>query len=140
PSLPGHRDVPCLANGSDGEIGCPGGAGNGSIDPLAGHTGAEPAGDLGRDYRPAEIEALHVVTPVGGEPFERGAVLDAFGDDADAEAVGQLDDRTDDRRVVLVVEHVDDERLVDLDLVHGEALEVPERRVAGAEVVDGETH
>ncbi len=63
--------------------------------------------------------------------------LDSLGDDVEAEVPGEIDRRADDRRVVRIVDHVGDEGAVDLELVDGQALEVRERRVAGAEVVDG---
>jgi hypothetical protein len=50
--------------------------------------------------------------------------------------VGQVDDRGHDRRVLLVGEQAGHERPVDLELVDREPLEVRQRGVAGAEVVD----
>src|SRR5919108_334184 len=64
--------------------------------------------------------------------------LDAFGHDREPEVAAEVDRRADDRRVARVVAHVHDERAVDLDRLHGQPLQVGERRVAGAEVVDRE--
>src|SRR3712207_8369841 len=56
--------------------------------------------------------------------------------DLQTEVVRQIDRRAHDRRVVLVDQHVLDERAVDLDLADRQVLEVAEGRVADAEVVD----
>ncbi len=60
-----------------------------------------------------------------------------FGDDGDAQAVGQGDHGLDDRPVGLPVE-TGDERPIDLDRVEWQVLEVGQRRIAGAEVVEHE--
>ena len=52
------------------------------------------------------------------------------------EAVTHLDDRARDRRRVAVGRQVVDERAVDLDLVDRQFLQMAERRIAGAEIVD----
>ena len=62
--------------------------------------------------------------------------LDPLGDHAQAEVVGEIDGRAHDHQIVVVVGHLEHERLVDLELVQRQALQVRERRVAGAEVVD----
>ena len=61
--------------------------------------------------------------------------LDALGDDAQVEPVGEVDGRADDRGVLRAVGHARDERLVDLELVDAELFEVGERGVTGAEVI-----
>ena len=53
-------------------------------------------------------------------------------------ARARLDDRVDDRGAVLLLAHPRDERPVDLQRLDREPLEVRQRRVAGAEVVDRE--
>ena len=62
--------------------------------------------------------------------------LDALRDDLEAEVVRQRHDRPHDRRVAAVGGHARDERAVDLERLRGHGLELPERRVADAEVVD----
>ena len=57
-----------------------------------------------------------------------------------AERVGEAGDVGRDRRALGVVLHALDERPVDLDHVDGEAAQLLQRREAGAEVVDGDTH
>src|SRR5262249_32751683 len=64
--------------------------------------------------------------------------LDAFGDGLHAHRVGEADHALDDRGVLLVGPEAVHEAAIDLDRVDGHALEVDERAVAGAEVVDGE--
>ena len=75
--------------------------------------------------------------PKLAQDLELGLGLDALGDDADAQAVGQRDHGLDDRPVRLAVEP-GHERPVDLDRVEGQVLQVGQRRVAGAEVVEDE--
>ena len=62
-------------------------------------------------------------------------LFDALCDHADAELSGEVEHRGDDLAVGLAVETLD-ERAVDLEHVEREPLDVAERRVAGAEVVD----
>jgi hypothetical protein len=66
--------------------------------------------------------------------------LDAFGHDGAAEGAGQADHAFDDGAVLRVVEHVVHEAAVDLEHVHRQALEVGQRGVAGAEVVQRKAH
>jgi len=53
-----------------------------------------------------------------------------------AEAASELDDRPDHVAVAFVVREVDDERAVNLDEVHIKVLEVRNRRIAHAEVIE----
>src|SRR5581483_2438368 len=62
--------------------------------------------------------------------------LDAFGDEAQAQAVRERRDGAHDGGVVRVPGKVADEGLVDLELLQAKALEVAQARIAGAEVVD----
>src|SRR5438105_1961670 len=63
--------------------------------------------------------------------------LDALGDDVDAQAAPEVDDRADDLAAFsLRALH---ERRIDLQLVDREAMQIAERGVAGAEVVDSKT-
>ena len=66
--------------------------------------------------------------------------LDTFGDDGEVQRLGEADDRAHDRLALGVPAETVDERAVDLQRVDREPLEVGERRVAGAEVVDDEVH
>src|SRR5882672_3446267 len=53
-----------------------------------------------------------------------------------AQALGQVDDRLDDRRIVQIVRQVLDEAAVDLEFVDREALQIIQAGIAGAEIVD----
>jgi len=64
-------------------------------------------------------------------------VFDAFGDDAEAEAVGDGDDGVDYGVGSAGVTDAIDKAAVDLEALDGELIELAEGRVAGAEVVDG---
>ena len=69
--------------------------------------------------------------------MELALVFDALGDDVQAEALGQADDGGDQCRTSRI--HPDqrvDKRLVDLEDVHREALEVAQRGVTGSEIVN----
>ena len=62
--------------------------------------------------------------------------LDALGRGLDAERMGELGDRMDDRARAVAGQQVVDEAAVDLELVEREALQIAERRIAGAEIVE----
>ncbi len=64
--------------------------------------------------------------------------LHAFGDHVETEALGEGDDRPHDLRVLAAGADPGDEGAVDLERVEGELMEVAERRVALAEIVEGE--
>src|SRR5690606_3808165 len=71
---------------------------------------------------------------------ERGDVrrLDALDDDGDVEAVREVDDRGRDGPGLRFVDERGGERAVDLQHVGGQAPQVAEGGVPGAEVVDGD--
>ena len=52
----------------------------------------------------------------------------------------EADNSQRDRHVIGIERHVFDERAVDLQRAHRKALEISERRVPGAEVVDGNAY
>ena len=106
----------------------------------AGLAVGHPGRQLVRRLRPAQVVALRDVAAELGQAVPDLLRLDALGDDLEPEVAAEVDRRAHDRGVVLVAGHVHDERLVDLDLVDRQPLEVAERRVAGAEVVDREPH
>ena len=71
--------------------------------------------------------------------LQKGALLGRlhpFGDDLQPQAGAQGDDGAHDGRVVGVIEHVAHKTLVNLELVQGQALEVGQRGVAGAKVIE----
>src|SRR5215469_2156309 len=113
-------------------------------DRLSGGGLAEVAGDeffeLAGAERPREVEAL---AHLAAEHLELGDLvnrLHPFGDRRYAHGGGQVDDRADDGRVHPAFANPLDERPVDLDLVRGEVLQVGQRGMTGAEVIDGQAH
>ena len=92
---------------------------------------------LGLAHRGREQVALAERAPEVAQRGELLVVFDAFGDGAQAELVAEPHDRAGEARLVGRAEQLD-ERPVDLQAVDREAMEVAERRVAGAEVVDRE--
>ena len=87
-----------------------------------------------------EQEALPAVAVLASEQGELLLLLDALGEGLDRERLAELHEGVDQRLALLVVLQAQDERPVDLQRVDGEALQVSERGVAGAEVVDRDPH
>ena len=81
--------------------------------------------------------ALTEVAARRAEPEEVLGRLDALGDDPEPQTMCELDGRVDDRLVASIRLHAGDERPVDLEDVCREVLELTERGVSDAEVVDG---
>src|SRR5215472_10050568 len=94
---------------------------------------------LGR-HRPREEEALALVAAQVLQLETLLVGLDAFRGHVHVEALGHGDHRAHDGAVAALVAEPLHEGAVDLERVYREALEIAERRVAGAEVVDGEPH
>src|SRR5467141_1243021 len=96
----------------------------------------KPGAERPRGGGATDVEALQEVAAILPQHRRRGLVLDPFGDDRQPEAMAQVHRGPDDGGAVTVGRHVEDEGLIDLDLAYREALEVGERGVAGAKVVD----
>ena len=62
--------------------------------------------------------------------------LDALRGDRHAKLASQVQDGFHDLRVCQFVAGATDERLIDLERLHRELIEIGERRVSGSEVVD----
>ena len=86
--------------------------------------------------RPAEQIALDGVAAEVAHPLEILGGLDAFGGDVHPEALGELDDRLDDRDVLRPRAGFADEAAVDLQLVEDRLVQIADRRIAGAEIVE----
>ena len=86
--------------------------------------------------RTAEQVALQLLAAGQAELFRLLGRFDALGRDGHAEPLGDVADGADDDAVVVARRQVLDEGAVDLDLVEGEAAQVAQRRIAGAEVVE----
>ena len=85
----------------------------------------------------AEEIALHGIAALRSQKIELLLGFDAFGHDPEMQATGHGDDGGDDGRVVLVYRDISHESLVDLDDVDGQALEIAQRGITGAEIIDG---
>jgi hypothetical protein len=64
----------------------------------------------------------------------------AFGRDPHVQAVRHRDHGARDRGVVSVLRQAVDERAIELERLRGKPLQVGPRRMAGAEVVEGDAH
>ena len=81
-------------------------------------------------------KALHVVHADFLQRAQRIRVLDPFRHAAHAQVARQRDDRLDDRDIGRMRAHRADELAVDLQRIGGKRLQVLERRVARAEIVE----
>src|SRR6185312_15370536 len=97
------------------------------------------AGGLGVQ-RSGEQEALTDVALLLAQERELAVILDPLGDGLDAQRLAEFDEGVDQARSLRVVGQAGDERAVDLQCIHGELAQVPERGVARAEVVDRDPH
>ena len=89
---------------------------------------------------PAEEIALSLFAAHPDQEVGRGAVLNAFGDDGQAQLLAKPDGRTDDRRVVGIGQQAQYERAVDLQPVEREFLQIVQAGVFGAEIVEDEAN
>src|SRR6476661_712400 len=96
----------------------------------------------GGRHRSREKERLPIATSELAKEVPLLGRLDPFGDRPEPEARRELRERGDDRlsahAVVFLMIEARDETAVDLEEVDGQALQVGERRVAGAEIVHAE--
>src|SRR5216684_1308861 len=89
---------------------------------------------------PAEVVPLRVRAVQLLQNRELLGRLHPLGDDFEVEALRQGEDGVHDLRPLLRLADALDEAAVDLERVDGELVQVAERRVAGAEVVEIEAH
>ena len=89
-------------------------------------------------HRRAAVEALEDIAAFVAQRVELALRFDTFGDDFHRQAVRHGDHGAGYRQIVAAVRQVADEGAVDLEDVHRQFLEVGERGVAGAEIVNGE--
>src|SRR5690606_25122303 len=90
--------------------------------------------------RPPEEVPLPHLAPELLEAARLLLQLDSLRDRLQLQRAAERDDRAHQRWLDALVSHVVDERLVDLEDVDREALQVAERRVARPEVVDRQPH
>src|SRR5680860_192826 len=93
--------------------------------------------DLLRHTR-REEEPLRLMAAQAHERAELLFRLDALCDHREAEGTPEADNTGDDGRVFRIVAQPVDERAVDLHRVDREPFEIPQRRIAGAEIVHAE--
>src|SRR5882672_2834537 len=94
----------------------------------------DPRGDVIRLQRVTDEIALGEVAAELREELPALGLVDALRDDLETHAVAEVDRRFDDDRVVRVGLQIEHERLVDLDLIDRQALQLHERSKARAEV------
>ena len=102
-----------------------------------GPSGQEVLHGAGLEW-PCEQVALATVAVLALELGVLLGLLDPLGQGLETEGLAQLDQGADQRPGLGRVGHGGDERAVDLEGVDGELLEIGQRGVAGAEVVDGD--
>ena len=93
-----------------------------------------------RRHRSADEVALHHVALQGAQVTCLPRFFHAFGDHFESKTVAERNDGLDDRGITAVGGHIAHEGDVHLELVHFELLQIAQRRIAGAEVVDRQTH
>jgi len=81
---------------------------------------------------------LKCVATHAGEAVALLFRLHAFGNDRQTHGAAERDDGLSDGGAAFFGENIADERAIDLDLVEGQFLQVSQRRVAGAKVVERE--
>ena len=82
------------------------------------------------------MEALRVLTADRPQLRQLLRRLDAFGDDVQAEVVRERDDRADHFQAAILDFHAADERAIDLDRVGSKPMQITERGIAGAEIIE----
>src|SRR5690606_29842646 len=97
---------------------------------------AGPVGDEIGAHRPHDEEPLRRIAAERRDRLQRPRAVDALGDDAHLERARELDDDAHDLLVLLVRHGRLYEALVDFHLGRENLLQVAERRVTLAEVVD----
>ena len=90
--------------------------------------------------RAREEVALSVVAAQSAQLRELDLALHALGDHIEREGARHPDDRLDDRGALLLDPQRFDEGAIDLQSVKGKAVEIGERGVPGAEVIEHETN
>ena len=88
------------------------------------HDSSSPTCQLGRPHGWTEVVALSEIAAEARQDLERGPILHALGNDAQAQVVSHVDDGPDDRPRTRIGSHVSHERAVDFQLVDRQVLEV----------------
>src|SRR5215217_2411047 len=77
---------------------------------------------------------------MGAQLHQLRGFLDPLGGRFDAQRMSKLGDCADDRARALTSQQILDEAPIDLQLVEREALQITERRIAGAEIIERDAH
>src|SRR5947208_7056667 len=77
---------------------------------------------------------------MGAQFHQLRRLLDTLGSGLDVERSRKLGDRPDDRARAFAGDQILDEAAIDLELVEREALQVAERRITRAEIVQRDAH
>lgn len=93
-------------------------------------------GQLGGRHRPAKQITLYLIAGVLTEELQLLLGLDPLGDYFHVQAVCHGDDGPGDLRILFAVGQAVDEAAVDFQHIDGELLEVIERRVTGAKIIN----
>src|SRR5437764_14449271 len=80
--------------------------------------------------------AKQLVYPLGAQHGCLLGVLDAFGDRAQAETAGEAEEVAQKNAISRAVREISDKRAVDLYSIHRQALQVSQRSMPGAEIVE----
>src|SRR5712671_5376925 len=88
----------------------------------------------------AKIISLPLLAPEARQQIGCGAVLDAFGDDRQAQHLTQAYRGADNRRIVRVGFQLMHEIPVDLQPVEREFLQIAQAGIAGAEIVEDDSN
>jgi hypothetical protein len=89
--------------------------------------------------RRADVKALQIADPLGAQQGRVRCVFDALGNRAQAETLGEAEQVTQKDPIFRSVREVSDKRTVDLDRVHSQALQMSQRRMSGAEIIERDT-
>src|SRR6516165_5020948 len=101
---------------------------------------AEQSFDVGGRLRRAEQVTLHLGAAEPAQQLALRLGLDAFGRRRHVERGGNVHHGLHDRRGTVGFGNVADKAAVDLDLVEREALQIAERGIAGAEIVERDAY
>src|SRR5437764_15196637 len=85
------------------------------------------------------IVALHVTDAFAAQDRGLAGGLDTFGDSMESEAFGEPQQMTEEHLVVGAAAEVADKGAVDLDRVDRQRLQMPQRGMPGAEIVERDT-
>ena len=106
--------------------------------PAGGPRRIDPGHKVRRHERPTVEVALALLAAHLDQQPRLLGLLDALRDQRQVECLAHGDDRLGDGHVVPVGGGAADERLVDLELVDRQPLEIAQGRIASAEIIDGE--